>query len=258
MLKHLDLFSGIGGFALAAKWAGFRTIGFSEIDKFCNKVLEKNFPGVKNYGDIKQITELPENIDLMTGGFPCQPFSQNGKKRGKYDDRYLWPEFLRIIQIGRPDWIVIENVSGAVGMVLTDISSELEFAGYQNEAIILPACASNAPHRRDRLWIIAQRNSIRGDTRLNIPKRFTNCDDILRYTKKEDEKWQNLQPEPWKTYTAQDWFDYNTRAVRSHDGLPGKLDKPRIKALGNAIVPQVVYPILRTIYLLEQKDEPSP
>lgn len=117
MLKHLDLFSGIGGFALAAKWVGgIETIAFSEIDPFCCKVLEKNFPGIKNYGDVRNVTE--KEAWLITGGFPCQPFSIAGKRRGKNDDRYIWPEMFRVIQQTKPDWVICENAFNFVNMEL--------------------------------------------------------------------------------------------------------------------------------------------
>jgi DNA (cytosine-5)-methyltransferase 1 len=154
-MRHFDLFSGIGGFALAARWAGFETIGFSEIEPFCCELLKKRFEGIKNYGDIRKINGHEISADIITGGFPCQPFSCAGKQRGKEDDRYLWPEMLRVISEVKPSWIVGENVAGIINMEFEQMLSDLEVQGYEIQPLIIPACAVNAPHRRDRVWIIA-------------------------------------------------------------------------------------------------------
>ena len=155
-----SLFSGIGGFDLGLERAGMTIKWQVEIDDFCNKVLEKHWPDVKRYRDIKELRgdEL-EPVDLICGGFPCQPFSAAGKRRSKEDDRYLWPEMLRVIRAVRPNWIVGENVAGIVSLALDDVLSDLENEGYTCQSFIIPACAVNAPHRRDRVWIIAHRNS---------------------------------------------------------------------------------------------------
>ncbi len=161
-MRHASLFSGIGGFDLAAEWMGWENVFQVEIDGFCQKVLEKNFPNVTRYGDIKQFngTKHRGAVDVLSGGFPCQPFSTAGQRKGKEDDRYLWPEMLRIIREVQPRWIVGENVSGLLnlsgGMVLKQIKIDLEAEGYSVfPPIVLPACSKNAPHRRDRLWIVA-------------------------------------------------------------------------------------------------------
>lgn len=156
-MTHASLFSGIGGFDLAASWMGWENVFQVEIDKFCTKVLEKNFPNVERYGDIKQFdgTKYAGGIDVLTGGFPCQPFSIAGKRKGKEDDRFLWPEMLRVIGEVKPRWIVGENVTGIIGMALDQVLSSLEDKGYNTETYIIPACALNAPHRRDRVWIVA-------------------------------------------------------------------------------------------------------
>ncbi len=243
---HLDLFSGIGGFALASKWAGFKTIGFSEIDSFCCKVLEKNFPGIVNYGDIKKIDSIP-SVDLLTVGLPCQPFSQAGSKRGVNDDRYLWQHVQRIISNSTPNWIIIENVCGIISLALDDILSDLARENYYWRAFVLPACAANAPHRRDRLWVVAYHNSIRSDEwEHNRQARYLQ-ENFERHMAEIQSKWSQFKPDAWATYTARDWLNYNSRASRRNDGIPTKLDKDRIKALGNAIVPQVIYPILEFI-----------
>lgn len=163
----LDLFAGIGGFSLAGHWAGWQTAAFVEWDKFCQKVLAKNFPNVPIYGDIKDFHYEQERekigpIDLVCGGFPCQPFSHAGKRNGTADDRYLWPEMLRVIGEVKPSWVVGENVAGLLsmdgGVVFEEICASLEAEGYAIEAFVLPAISKGAPHRRDRVWIIANSN----------------------------------------------------------------------------------------------------
>lgn len=158
-MRHLDLFSGIGGFALAAKtvWGdNYENVAFCDIDPFCQAVLTKNFPNARILGDIKALKgDAFGPIDLITGGFPCQPFSAAGKRRGTGDDRDLWPEMFRIIREAKPRWIIGENVAGFVNMELERTVSDLEAEGYEVQAFIVPACAVGAPHRRDRVWIIA-------------------------------------------------------------------------------------------------------
>jgi len=152
---HLDLFSGIGGFAIAAGWAGFETVGFCDNEPYAQAVLKKHWPDVPIHGDIKTLDGTAyRGITLLTGGFPCQPFSCAGKQRGKDDDRYLWPQMLRVIQEARPAWIVGENVAGIIGLALDQVCSDLEACGYEVEPIIIPACGVDAPHRRDRVWIV--------------------------------------------------------------------------------------------------------
>lgn len=193
-MKHIDLFSGIGGFALAAD----RVFGdvehiFCDNDLFCQEVLKKHWPNSKIYGDIRSFAtdteregrerELrdtegqhrlrggsleDEKPFLLTGGFPCQPFSQAGRRKGTADDRYLWPEMFRVIRATNPTWVIAENVRGLVtwndGMVLETVCSDLEGEGYEVQPIIIPAVAVGAPHRRDRVWIIAHSTSERQRT----------------------------------------------------------------------------------------------
>jgi DNA (cytosine-5)-methyltransferase 1 len=159
----LDLFSGIGGFSLAASWTNqIKTVAFCEIDPFCQKVLKKHWPDVPIFDDITRLRgDDIGTADIITGGFPCQPFSCAGKRRGKEDDRYLWPEMLRVISEARPAWVIGENVAGFIGMGLDDCVSDLENQGYEVQAFVIPACAVNAPHRRDRVWIVANRSNTR-------------------------------------------------------------------------------------------------
>lgn len=157
----MELFAGIGGFGLAGEWAGVESTVQVEWNPFCQKVLAKNFPNAQRFGDITKFDGKPFRgaIDLISGGFPCQPYSTAGKRLGKEDDRHLWPEMLRIIQEVAPRWVVGENVRGIVswngGMVFDEAQADLELAGYEVQAFLLPACGVDAPHRRERIWFVA-------------------------------------------------------------------------------------------------------
>lgn len=190
---HLDLFSGIGGFAIAAQNCGYTTIGFCEKEPYAQQIIKERFgavladserggcgthrqsAGVERMGNGRQDDAMPTakpsprlhpdiftlngadyaGVDLLTGGFPCQPFSVAGKRLGKADDRAIWPEMLRVIQEARPTWIIGENVAGIVTMELDNILSDLESLGYSAWPLVIPACAVDARHRRDRVWIVA-------------------------------------------------------------------------------------------------------
>jgi DNA (cytosine-5)-methyltransferase 1 len=196
-MDHIDLFSGIGGFALAAQWAGFTTVAFVEIDEYAQEIIKQNFGAMayaascgymepkhagqcetgmeqqqsarhctpRLYTDIRDFDGTRyRGAALLTGGFPCQPFSQAGKRRGKEDDRYLWPEMLRVISQARPTWVVGENVAGIIGMELDRVLSDLEGEGYAVQPLVIPACAVDAKHRRDRVWIVAHAIESRRET----------------------------------------------------------------------------------------------
>ena len=163
-MTHGSLFSGIGGFDLAAEWAGWDNIFHCEWNPFGQKVLKHHFPKSITYEDIAK-TDFSihrGNIDIISGGFPCQPYSNAGKRLGKEDDRHLWPEMLRAIREVQPSWVVGENVRGLTnwngGMVFDEVQSDLETQGYEVTPFLLPACAVNAPHRRDRIWFVAYSN----------------------------------------------------------------------------------------------------
>lgn len=164
-MNHLDLFSGIGGFALATEmvWKNVEH-SFVEIDPFCQAVLRKHWPNAHIHDDIKTYRGGSEPVDLVTGGFPCQPFSNAGKRKGTADDRNLWPEMFRIIREVRPRWVIGENVDGLItwggGLVLEGILSDLESAGYGAQSFIIPAAGIQAPHRRDRLWVVAHADGL--------------------------------------------------------------------------------------------------
>src|SRR3990172_4764746 len=160
-MKHIGLFEGIGGFSLAARWAGWETIAWCEWNEFGQKVLRHHFPEAEGFGDIKQTDFKKYNgkIDIITGGFPCQPYSLAGKRKGKEDDRHLWPEMLRVIREVQLSFVVGENVFGLInwngGLVFDEVQADLEDEGFEVWAYVLPACAINAPHRRDRVWFVA-------------------------------------------------------------------------------------------------------
>ena len=168
MMRHVDLCSGIGGFALGFEWAGLsRPVMFCDIEPWSRKVLAKHWPDVPIEEDVKVLANEPEKIPaggrdtILTAGYPCQPFSQAGKRRGTEDDRHIWPYIREIVAQKRPAWCVFENVYGHVSMGLDQVLSDLEADGYATRAFIVPACGVDAPHRRDRVWIIGR---FMGDT----------------------------------------------------------------------------------------------
>ena len=166
MLKVLDLFSGIGGFSLGLEWTGgFETVAFCEIDEYCRKVLHKHWPKVPIITDVRDERVKEIEADVITGGFPCQPVSVAGKRRGAEDDRWLWPEMLEVISAVRPAWVIGENVAGIIKMGLDGVLADLEGEGYTTRTFIIPACGVGAPHRRNRVWILAHTNSDRARER---------------------------------------------------------------------------------------------
>jgi DNA (cytosine-5)-methyltransferase 1 len=168
-MNHIGLFEGIGGFSLAARWMGWKTIAWCEWNEFGQKVLKHHFPKAQPHGDITKtdFTIYRGQCDIVTGGFPCQPYSLAGKRKGKADERHLWPEMLRAIREIQPTWVVGENVFGLVnwdgGLVFNEVQADLEAQGYEVFPYVLPAVSVNAPHRRDRIWFVAYSNRfIRG------------------------------------------------------------------------------------------------
>lgn len=250
-MTHLDLFSGIGGFALAAQWAGMETIGFSEIDEFACKVLAKNFPEVPNLGDIKNVGRI--ECDIITGGYPCQPFSVAGNQKAQEDDRHLWPEMFRIVSLSKPAWVVCENVYGHIKLGLDEVLADLESAGYSTQPLVIPALAKGANHGRDRVFIVAHTT---GDGRdegapcSGNEKANGNC---AEGSDKgcDNEGRRRVWPEmEWGSETPWGW-GVKPSALRVDDGVPDRMDRNR--ALGNAIVPQIAYEILRCIAEIESK-----
>jgi DNA (cytosine-5)-methyltransferase 1 len=387
-MKHIDLFSGIGGFALACEWAGIETIAFVEIDKFCQKVLRKHWsdvPIVKDVNNVEEIKSLVANahdkreqqqegvikelrgwaidrsqavtanatskssasrapigtlgeseqeqsrggnsqILLLTAGFPCQPFSAAGQRKGSADSRYLWPQTLAVIKAVKPDWVLLENVAGILSMVFPDsgigvasqasfcevpndeiadydtisgrIDRDLRQAGYETVWLVVPACAVNAPHRRDRVWIVAhlqsrksreppepegREDSGRGDneggnvadscegglekagtklTTAGIARKDTRfATDSSNEGLQGRERSEPLRlPRQFDRGGAipewtENWYEVATRFCRVDDGIPNRVD--RLKSLGNAIVPQVAYQIIKAIALISTTESAS-
>lgn len=252
-MKHLDLFSGIGGFALAARMAGgFTTVGFCERDPWCQQVLGKNFPAIPIHDDIRTL-EKPTRADVVTGGYPCQPFSLAGERRGEKDDRYLWPEMLRIIKASRPTWVIAENVAGHINLGLDQVLSDMERAGYACQAFVIPAVAVDAQHRRDRVWIIGYTDSKGKSTQpkhdeVAVMSVVANTSGGRRC---QQEERQDQQPRRTKAKRSSHgaWQSWPTEPAvdRVANGIPRRVD--RLRGLGNAIVPQVAVEIFKGILL---------
>lgn len=161
-MRHLDLFSGIGGFAIAAQRVGWQTVAFCDCEEFSQRVLATHWPNVPCHPDIRKLEgKTLGPVDIVTGGYPCQPFSMAGKRRGQEDDRDLWPEMFRLVLETGARWVVAENVAGHISMGLERTLSNLAGAGYEAVPLVIPACAVGARHRRDRVWIIGHRGGVR-------------------------------------------------------------------------------------------------
>jgi DNA (cytosine-5)-methyltransferase 1 len=286
-MKHISLFSGIGGFDLAAEWMGWQNIASCEINPFSRRHLEFYWPDAYHHDDIHTLTFdlLNEKISkkypewqsddiILTGGFPCQPYSQAGKRLGKEDSRHLWPEMLRVIREVRPRYIVGENVSGLVnwsdGLVFNEVQVDLENEGYEVQAFIFPACVVDAPHRRDRVWFVANRNSTstkhpiqtggnlfasKSGSGITSNANNQGCkrDRAFSFTEKQitfgGRHRHDVSGNTWENFPTQ------SPVCARDDGIPSKLDgitfpkwrNESIKAAGNAIVPQVAFKIFQAI-----------
>lgn len=261
---HFSEFSGIGGFDLAAEWTGWKNYLSCEINPFGNKVLEYYWPAAYHHHDITTLTYDTINSELskrfgpawrnddiiISGGFPCQPYSSAGKRLGKEDDRHLWPQMLRAIREIQPRWIVGENVRGIIdwngGMVFDEIQADLETQGYQITPYLLPAMSVNADHIRDRIWFVA--HSIGPGPENGLPIRARKEHSAFGNASKNDLRT------PDRPITEDEAFFHF-----EDDGLSGRLDgitfsrwrNESIKAAGNAIVPQVAYQIFQAIQQYE-------
>lgn len=244
-INMISLFTGIGGFDLVAETLGWNILFQSEIDEYCIKVLEKQFPNVIRYGNINEIkaTKYRGHVDVMAGGFPCQPFSNAGLQQGAEDPRFLWPQMYRVIRECRPTWVVAENVLGLIsnadGLVFEQVCTDLESEGYKVQPFVIPAAGKGSFQERKRVWIIACLNSIRSQKdKVTQGEHFK----AFRQTKKQlpdcvyFESWfQSI-----RHYSEMDGVVY---------GIPDWMD--RTHALGNAIDPRIAYEILITIdYLI--------
>lgn len=259
--KYISLFSGIGGMDLGLDRAGMKCVAQVEIDDFCQEVLTKHWPNVPKFKDVKNVGK--ENLptaDLICGGFPCQPHSYAGKRKGKEDDRNLWPEYLRIIKELKPKYVLGENVPGLITSMLDEILSDLENIGYTCQAFIIPALAFNAPHRRNRVFVLAYSNSSRyihgqseiipTESGVDAQRQFIASGEIVAYTTSKRQQGQRefikrgskAQSGEGK---AVDAFSGSIGSIwtveppvgRVANGIPRRMD--RLKSLGNAVVPQV-------------------
>lgn len=306
-MTHASLFSGIGGAEIAATWMGWRNLFHCEINPFGRKVLEYWYPNSTSYEDITKtdFSEWRGRVDVLTAGFPCQPFSVAGQRKGADDDRYLWPQVVRAVHEIRPAWVVGENVAGILTMVqpgeevevgscsalfdenhlyrteqqyvLETVCQDLEREGYSVHPFVIPACAVGAPHRRDRVWIIAHRADAGAENQCEREDEVhatgvasdTKCDGRIEGELYDGQLTKTQQTEcgeeqPVGTDSPQDWWrDFPTQSpVCGGDdglslGLAGiafpKWRKESIKALGNAWVPQVAYEIFRSIQITENE-----
>jgi DNA (cytosine-5)-methyltransferase 1 len=299
-LRVLDLFSGIGGFSLGLeRTGGFETVAFCEIEEFPRKVLAKHWPDVPCFHDVRKLTraDIDGAVDVICGGYPCQPFSTAGRRLGQKDDRHLWPEFARLVEEFRPTWVVGENVAGHISMGLDDVLSDLERLGYAARSFNIPACAVDAQHKRARIWTVAhsarERRGEAGQHRSEQSAEWITCGGaLMAYTGPEGFRLGNLHPgipgqeereegretavmggearrreiladterggrpgpgqpviagnhAPGREGQAIEPFDGRFFAKwsaepavgRVANGVPGRVD--RLKALGNAVVPQI-------------------
>jgi len=299
-MTHGSLFSGIGGFDLAAEWSGFTNLFNCEWEEFPRKVLKHHFPNAEQFGDIKEFnaTTYSGRLDILSGGFPCQPFSVAGKRKGSEDERHLWPEMLRVVGECQPRWVVGENVRGLVnwsnGLVFETCCTDLEALGYSVQSFIVPACATGAPHRRDRVWIVAHSDNFRTRSRLGeiqskngeVSERYNDaqpCDSSggdasdtndaglqgrkVTGIKGRDAAKQQKGPDVMRCPCAT-WENFPTvpPVCGGDDGLPKELDgitfpkwrRESIKAYGNAIVPQVAKRIFESIKDYEKRKKSPP
>jgi DNA (cytosine-5)-methyltransferase 1 len=294
-MKHGSLFSGIGGFDLAAHWMGWENAFHCEWMEFPRKVLDYYFPEADSHVDIckTDFKKYEGNVDIITGGFPCQPFSMAGKRKGSEDERYLWHEMLRTIQEVKPKYVIAENVLGLTniedGLVFEQVWSDLEVAGYEVQPFVLPAASKGAPHQRDRIWIIAYRSGLRfnpgrseqslsgnssngnegnATDKLNQNDRMTgtkqNATDTKGIRRKDALAKRELgrqrlgfgdQPPTWDTFPSE------SPICGTDDGLPRELDgitfskwrNQSIKGYGNAIVPQVALELFKVIQEIDNQ-----
>lgn len=270
-MNHIGLFSGGGGFELVIEANGHNCIAHSEINEFCKKILKYWFPNADDLGNIKETNfkKYANRIDILTGGFPCQPFSASGEQKGIEDDRYLWPEMYRAIREVQPTWVVAENVPGIItlqkGLVFEQVQTDLENEGYKVTSFILPALSVGAIHERTRVWFIAY-NEKHGLERSRSLERFnsTNSDSRLR-----DKLLSDLQHESPTRESIKSMFN-GTFSIENpsfatlfglDDGFPAKLDTYSIskwrglsnQMYGNAIHTHVFNNILLTIEEYETK-----
>lgn len=280
-LKHGSFFSGLGGFDLAAEWMGWENIFHCEWNEFNQRILKYYWPNAKTHSDITKtdFSIYRGRIDVATGGFPCQPFSVAGERKGKEDARHLWPEMLRAIREVQPRYFVGENVGGLInwngGMVFNEVQSDLEAEGYEVQPFVLPACSVNAPHRRDRVWFIANRKGehsaykiidefgkkeqgeFRGVCSKDNVWNDTNSNSIgSQGSGRAQESEHPKKDGNWKEHRAFDVSGWESISpiCRGDYGLSKELSERCLESLGNAIVPQVAYEIFKAIVEIENQN----
>ncbi len=220
-LRHVDLCSGIGGFALGFEWAGLSSpVMFCDIEPWSRKILAQHWPDVPIAEDVKELANdarrLVPDCDILTAGYPCQPFSVAGKQKGTADDRHIWPYIRRIIAQKRPTWCVFENVYGHVALGLDQVLADLEAEGYASRTFIVPACGVDAPHRRDRLWIVAHTDS-QGE-----PDGAEHVGEGERLVGNAQDDGRDRRPTQARRAGAQDFTEQPQSGVRSKSGRPGQ------------------------------------
>ncbi len=259
-MTFLDLFSGIGGFSIGLEAAGMTCAGHVEVEPYCREILKAHWPDVPLWGDVKQLRgEDVGYVDLVCGGPPCQPASLAGKRKGAADDRWLWPEALRLVAEIRPAWCLFENPAGLRTMGLDGVLAELEGQGYACQTLDIPACAVDAPHRRHRLWILAHAEDLRRPALQRRP-----ADGILRPLpggpladaqgepsrpagqSRQDGDVGDWSGARWLLCADRKWRRVEPGIQLLAHGVPRRI--PKLKAFGNAVAPRVVYEIGRAIW----------
>ena len=264
-LKHLDLFSGIGGFSLGLEaTGGFETVAFCDYDSYCQKILRKHWPWVTIYDDIKELNHEKLNsnghtkIDIITGGYPCQPFSVAGRQQGEKDPRHVWPEYFRLIKELRPTWVIGENVSGHVKLGLDTVLENLESEGYSARTFSISASSIGANHQRERIWIVANsgcswgsgsefqrknENEIKKENANQFERSSSSSQSDMVYSDSERlEKWESIGEnfsQEYQTLIGADWWSIEPDVGRVANGVPKRVD--RLKSLGNSLVPHIPY-----------------
>jgi len=271
MRSHIDLFTGIAGFSIACKWNDIETVVMCEKDERCRQFLERTWPGIPIVRDVRDFDGSKwTGAFILTAGVPCQPTSLAGKRRGKEDDRWLWPEALRIINEARPDWCLLENPIGLIGMGFDGICSTLESQGYEVGAVNIPACAVNSPQIRQRVWIVAHRSGAGlerpdgsklcksrptfigqgnvADTAGTRQDRPQGEEQYIQRSSLLSSRFGNRHKRIWDEYEWTYCADGKLRRTPDDSfGLVDGLHRSVLAALGNSIVPQVAYQIIKAI-----------
>lgn len=260
-MKHFGLFEGIGGFSLAGRWMGWETVGWCEWNEFCQKILRYHFPKAEGFGDITKtdFTKYANTIDILTGGFPCQPFSVSGEQQGDADIRFLYPEMLRAIREIKPRWVVAENVRGITSpkfaTIFQEICSSLEAEGYETlPPILIPASSVGADHERYRVWIIAYSNG----------KRYERVEQSICQEQEQVEVATKALATYKLGFGSKDKLP-KPLVISRNNGISVRLDgitfpkwmQGSIGGFGNAIVPHIAFEIFRTIQQYENASKYS-